>query len=143
MNTEEKYYLNLAGEYAVCSELAKRNITANLTLGNKKAIDIIVLKDNSKAVTVEVKTTNKNKIVTGFFQKYTSPESPHPDFWIFVLIDKLLNSRFFILTHKELAEVQMKVNKMNKWEYVKGVDNIPLKAFEVFEDKWVGIIDFE
>jgi hypothetical protein len=140
MNTEEKYFLNVAGEYPVCSELAKRNITANLTLGNKKAIDIIVINQENKAVTIEVKTSNKNKIVTGFFQKYTSPEMPHPDFWIFVLIDKLLNSRFFILTHVELAELQMKINKMNKWEHLKGVDNLPLKSFEDFENKWDKII---
>lgn len=37
--TEEKYFLNIAGEFAVCSELAKRNIQANLTFGNKKAVD--------------------------------------------------------------------------------------------------------
>ncbi len=72
---EEKYFLNIAGEYAVCSELAKRNIQANLTLGNKKAIDIIVLKEESKAITIEVKTTNKNRIVTNFFSKIHSARS--------------------------------------------------------------------
>ena len=87
-NQEEKYNLNLAGEYAVSSELAKRNIQFNLTLGNKKAVDIIVLKEENKAITIEVKTTNKNRIVTGFFQKYKTPDVAHPDIWIFVIIDK-------------------------------------------------------
>ena len=47
-NQVEKYFLNLAGEFAVCSELAKRNIQANLTLGNKKSVDLIILKEENK-----------------------------------------------------------------------------------------------
>ncbi len=136
-NQEEKYNLNLAGEYAVCSELAKRNIQFNLTLGNKKAVDIIVLKEENKAITIEIKTTNKNRIVTGFFQKYKTPDVPHPDIWIFVIIDKLLVSRFFILTHKEVAKIQMKRNNMNKWQEIKnGVDNLVLSDIIDFENKW-------
>jgi hypothetical protein len=34
--TEEKYFLNITGEFALCSELAKRKTIANLTLGNKR-----------------------------------------------------------------------------------------------------------
>ena len=137
MNTEEKHFLNLAGEYAVCSELAKRSIQANLTLGNKKAVDIIVLLNENKAKTIEVKTTNKNRIVTGFFQKYKTPETPHPDIWIMVIIDKLLSTRFFILTHEEVAMTQMKVNKLDNWAENKGgVDNIPIKDLLEFENKW-------
>jgi len=136
-NQEEKYNLNLAGEYAVSSELAKRNIQFNLTLGNKKAVDIIVLKEENKAITIEIKTTNKNRIVTGFFQKYKTPDVPHPDIWIFVIIDKLLVSRFFILTHKEVAKIQMKRNNMNKWQEIKnGVDNLVLSDIIDFENKW-------
>jgi hypothetical protein len=134
---EEKYFLNIAGEYAVCSELAKRNIQANLTLGNKKAIDIIVLKEESKAITIEVKTTNKNRIVTNFFQKYIAPEVPHPDIWVIVIIDKAYQNRFFVLTHYELAQAQMKSNKVDEWKENKGgVDNIPLSTIVEFENKW-------
>ena len=48
MNQEERYFLNIAGEFAVCSELAKRNIQANLTLGSKKSVDLIILKEENK-----------------------------------------------------------------------------------------------
>ena len=133
---EEKYFINLAGEYAVCSELAKRNIQANLTLGNKKAVDIIILKNDNTALTVEVKTTNKNKFVTGFFQKYFSEELPHPNIWVLVQLHENNKTRFFILTHDDVADVQMRVNKMSKWEHVNGVDNIPLKEILEFENKW-------
>ena len=135
--TEEKYFLNIAGEFAVCSELAKRKILANLTLGNKKAVDIIVFKENNEAITIEVKTTNKNRIVTSFLQKYKTPDFPHPNIWVMVVIDKNLQNRFFILTHNEVAYIQMKVNKVDVWKENKGgVDNIPLSAILEFENRW-------
>ena len=69
--TDEKHYLNLAGEYGICSELAKRGIMANLIFGHHKAADVLVVNTNSKkAVIVEVKTTRSNRVVTSFFQKY-------------------------------------------------------------------------
>jgi hypothetical protein len=39
----EKYYLNLAGEYRVCSELLKWNIFATVTFGNMKGADVIAV----------------------------------------------------------------------------------------------------
>ena len=41
-STEEKHFLNLAGEYGVCSELAKRGIHSSLTYGKQKAANIII-----------------------------------------------------------------------------------------------------
>lgn len=139
---EEKYYLNLVGEYAVCSELAKRKIQANLTLGNKKSIDIIILTDKNKAVTIEVKTSNKNRFVTGFFQKYKTQETPHPDFWVLVAIDKTFNTRFFILSHEELAKIQMVRNKITSWAENKGgVDNVLVEHVIDFENSWNKLIN--
>ena len=98
---DEKYSLNMAGEYGVCAELHKREITANITLGNKKAVDIVIISDN-KVWTIEVKTTNRNKFVTGFFQKFPTPDTmPCPDFWVLVHIcPKTFLTGFFVLTHK-------------------------------------------
>jgi len=141
-NNTEKYFLGLAGEYAVCSELAKRNIQANLTLGNKKSIDIILVDENNTATTIEVKTTNKNRFVTGFFQKYKTQETPHPDFWILVTIDKTFNTRFFILSHEELAKIQMIRNKITSWAENKGgVDNVLVEHVIDFENSWNKLIE--
>ncbi len=140
-NNTEKYLLGLAGEYAVCSELAKRKIQANLTLGNKKSIDIIIVDENNTATTIEVKTTNKKRFVTGFFQKYKSPETPHPDFWIFVMIDNAFSNRFFILKHEELAKIQMARNNMTSWAENKGgVDNVLVEHVIDFENSWEKLI---
>jgi hypothetical protein len=141
-NNTEKYFLGLAGEYAVCSELAKRNIQANLTLGNNKSIDIILVDENNTDTTIEVKTSNKNRFVTGFFQKYKTQETPHPDFWILVTIDKTFHTRFFILSHEELAKIQMVRNKITSWAENKGgVDNVLVEHVIDFENSWDKLIE--
>ena len=38
----EKQRLGMAGEYSVCAELLKRGHNASITMGNAKAIDIVV-----------------------------------------------------------------------------------------------------
>jgi len=51
----EKYNTNLAAEYYVLSALHRLGAEANLTLGNKKSVDIVVVRDAGDAATVDVK----------------------------------------------------------------------------------------
>ena len=133
----DKHFLNLTGEYGVCSELAKRGITANLTLGNFKAVDVLFADlANKKIWTIEVKTTSSNRVVTGFFQKYHSKEVFGPNFWIIVKVEKNLISRYFILTHVEMGDIQAQRNGMKSWGKVNGVDNILLNHINLYENKW-------
>ncbi len=123
----QKHFLGLAGEYAVCAELAKNEINASLTLGNHKAVDIIATNpNNNKACFIQVKASYSKRIVTGFFQKYKTEETPHPDFWIIVHFDKNNFTDFHVLTHQEMAKVQMERNGMTEWREVNGVDNVLL-----------------
>lgn len=50
-----KYNTNLAAEYYVLSTLYRLGVDAFLTLGNKKSVDIIVIKAEQEIVTVDVK----------------------------------------------------------------------------------------
>lgn len=50
-----RYDTNLAAEYYVLSCLHRIGLTANLTLGNKKGVDVVVVREAGDAVTVEVK----------------------------------------------------------------------------------------
>jgi hypothetical protein len=61
-----RYDTNLAAEFYVLSCLHRMGLTANLTLGNKKGVDIVVIRDAGDAVTVEVK---------GVAKKYDWPAS--------------------------------------------------------------------
>ena len=49
------YNTNLAAEFFVLSLLHRLGLTANLTLGNKKSVDIAVVLDRGRAVTIDVK----------------------------------------------------------------------------------------
>ena len=139
---EEKHFLNLAGEFGVCAELFKRNIHANLTYGNHKATDIIVI-TNKQSFSIEVKTSMTNRIVTSFFQKFHTPEISHPDFWVIVHINaNNLQSEFYVLTHNEMAKEQMKRNGMTEWHKITGgVDNVLLSQLESYKNKWETIFN--
>ena len=49
------YNTNLAAEFWVLSALYRLGIDAQLTLGNKKSVDIIILRKSLKMFTVDVK----------------------------------------------------------------------------------------
>ena len=76
-----RYHTNLAAEFYVLSCLHRIGLDANLTLGNRKGVDIVVLRDDGVAVTVEVK---------GLAGKYEWPagnlDSQHPEHHFVVLV---------------------------------------------------------
>ena len=49
------YNTNLAAEFYVLSVLYRLGVEANLTLGNKKSVDIVIVRDASDAITIDVK----------------------------------------------------------------------------------------
>jgi len=53
--SQEKYNTNLAAEFYVLSTLHRLGANATLTLGNKKSVDITVIKGAGKAITIDVK----------------------------------------------------------------------------------------
>ena len=137
MTQIEKYRLSLVGEYAVCSELSKMGLDVSITLGNAKAVDVILFLPDNSFRRIEVKTTRSSKFFTGFFQKYYDKTSNnHPDYWVLVYIDKNGQSHFYVLTHEELGEIQMKRNGMTEWEKHDGCDNVLLRDIKHCEDRW-------
>ncbi len=54
-----KYNTNLASEFFVLSMLHRRGFDAALTLGNKKAVDIFIYKENGKSISLDVKGVAK------------------------------------------------------------------------------------
>ena len=133
----DKQQLGMAGEYSVCAELLKRGYNASITMGNAKAVDIVVFLQDQTYRRREVKTSRNKRFVTGFFQKYyDKTQTYHPDFWVLVYIDDENNSHFYVLTHEEMGDVQMKRNEMDTWEQINGCDNVLLRDIESFIDKW-------
>jgi len=62
MPQEDKAFLNLAGEFAVASELNRRRVLASVTYGASKCADVFALSpDMTRVVRIEVKATNPKK----------------------------------------------------------------------------------
>src|SRR5712692_3635123 len=51
----EKSILGIAGEFAVAAELCRRNVYAQLTLGNQKRVDLLTLSRSGIFLKIEVK----------------------------------------------------------------------------------------
>ncbi|MEI8373105.1 MAG: hypothetical protein WCJ35_09775 [Planctomycetota bacterium] len=149
----DKYFLNLAGEYRVCSEVLKRGVFATITYGNMKGADILVVGKNRKAAVIEVKASNSCRFVTGFYQKYKTPDQDYPNFWVLYSVCEQNGEfieRFFVLTHAEMAKAQAQRNHPKKTldyaERVKraarGVDNVILKDVDRYESRWDRILQY-
>ncbi|MBR3493705.1 MAG: hypothetical protein IKH44_15565 [Bacteroidales bacterium] len=137
MTTIDKYHLSLAGEYAVCSELCKRGFDVSITLGNAKATDIIVFFPDNSCRRIEVKTSQNGRFVTNFFQKYYDKTlNNHPDYWVLVYIDEDGQFHYYVLTHEELGEIQMKRNGMSTWGKHVGCDNVLVRDVAHCENQW-------
>jgi hypothetical protein len=93
-----KYNTNLAAEFYVLSMLHRLGADAALTLGNKKAVDIIVVNENRTVTTIDVKGLEKSYdwpadnihllqdtqhfyVLVSFEGRITDPLSP-PSVWI-------------------------------------------------------------
>ncbi|HEX4797642.1 MAG TPA: hypothetical protein VH370_27860 [Humisphaera sp.] len=161
------YLLNLAGEYRVCSELNKRGVFATVTYGTRKGVDVYAISDRkTRALKIEVKTSQKKNFVTslsqkcdddpnsdGFWERRAADEQA-PDFWVLFQIRPIANSsfaeRFFVLTHKEICNAQCTRNSAYGQKYLSnhgkmpdfstGVDNVVIADIERYEDQWDKIV---
>ena len=133
------YDTNLAAEYHVLSCLHRRGLTANLTLGNKKGIDIVVVREVGDAVTVEVKGVAKkydwpaNNLVTqrpdrhfvalvSFEGRIEEPEMPPPRVWIVPFSDAERFKRIYQgRTNVSRAAVLAEGSRFeNAWHLIEG-----------------------
>lgn len=132
----------MAGEYAVCSELQKMGINCSLTYGNQKATDVVVLnEDTRRFYRIEVKTSREKRFVTNFFQR-NYDDRVHPDYWVIVYIDDDNLYHFYVMSHKEMGDVQMMRNKMKEWHKVpQGCDTVEIRHIEMYENKWDKILE--
>jgi hypothetical protein len=72
--SEKGYNTNLASEFFVLSSLHRLGMSATLTLGNKKAVDIAVILDGDRVITIDVKgLATKSDWLLGDGPLHTSP----------------------------------------------------------------------
>lgn len=133
------YDTNLAAEFYILSCLHRRGLTANLTLGNKKGVDIVVVRKAGDAVTVEVKgvagkydwpadnlvTQNPTRhfvALVCFEGKISDPAMPPPRVWVFPFSVIERYKRFYKgRTNVSRAAVVKEGNIfLNSWHLIEG-----------------------
>jgi hypothetical protein len=91
MSQDDKMFLNLAGEFAVASELNRRRVLASVTYGASKSADIFATnRDMTQIVRIEVKTTEKGKWPIGGKATKLTPQSADV-LWVLVLLPSPLS----------------------------------------------------
>lgn len=116
---------------------------STLTIGNLKGADIHIVTERRKVIVVEVKTTASKRFVTGFFQKYRTKQTPHPDFWVLCRLSDPVDE-FYVLSHAQLSKIQAKRNGFAptfNWDEVyqkcaKGVDNVIVDNVVKYLARW-------
>ena len=98
------YNTNLASEFYVLSMLYRQGLDANLTLGNKKSVDIAVVIGPGHAVTVDVKAVaGKMDWLMG-----SAPDEPKPNHYVVLVSydgrfsDAQHAPRCWVLRHDEV-----------------------------------------
>ncbi|NME01809.1 hypothetical protein [Aeromonas sp. DNRA1] len=147
----DKEAIGLAGEYAVASELCRRGVYCQLTLGNRKKTDLLVDADNGLfRVSVKSKQKQSWPSVKGIsqpgdllvFVDYQEKEfSTPPDFYVLDVPSwkKLLKRK-----QKKLNDPRAKIDKENTmyWPGEEGGKNartgctISVSDIAEFKDAW-------
>jgi hypothetical protein len=135
---------NLASEFYVLSMLYRLGVDAYLTLGNKKSVDIVVVKKDGKQVTVDVKglrdkscfivnnmpvsKENHYIIFISFLNKMADPKSLPEVYVVPVenlrLPESALDGEALIKTKSNISDVTLSRLRclgekyLDKWEYV-------------------------
>jgi hypothetical protein len=152
--------LNLAGEYAVASELCRRDLYAQLTLGNRKRTDILILNQKSnKFLRIEVKAKQAQKwgnqrgifgkgVVMVFVDFSGKKDNERPDFYLLTVQewkDYLLHKY-----DEEIVKGEVEITDENVPRFLKNISkktgkpqegvSIKPEDIENHKEKWEKIV---
>jgi hypothetical protein len=149
---KDRIFLNMAGEFAVASELNRRHVLASVTYGASKAADIFALSERmQRVVRIEVKTTDKKQWPLG---KHIITSSQPPDvFWVLVYLPPPNQPpKFFVFSAQEIHEIWRKNTSEferryedkhgHKYDQSLGVPNVKFDDLVLpYEGQWDKIKD--
>jgi hypothetical protein len=163
MSKIQQSTLSLAAEYAVASELCRKGIYAQLTLGNQKRTDILVLSERGKLARIEVKAkqgtmwpnckgTSGNGAFLIFVDYYQKSEHEAPDFYVLTAGD------WGLVLKKRVKEIRQKdpkkkitITSSNIAAFVdqinrngKPYQGMSIRPSDViaYRDKWASVDEF-
>ena len=160
MSKLDKYAVSLSGEYAVASELCRRGVYANLTLGNLKRTDLLAFIDEGTVARIEVKSKQGRDWVSVkgisegnnflvFVDYYNRSESERPDFYVLTPRDwrKCMLRKNRERTKKRLT--RLRISDTNSPIFPEEIQRngkpregmtVPLSYVEKERDQWEKII---
>lgn len=114
------YNTNLASEFYVLSMLYRLGFDANLTLGNKKSVDIAVVLGPGRAITIDVKA------VAGKMDwlMSRSPDQPKPNHYVVLVSydgrfgDAQQAPRCWVLRHREVLPLVKTASGKGRMRYL-------------------------
>ncbi len=149
--------LGLAAEFAVASELCRRNLYAQLTLGHQKRTDILVFSEDGELTRIEVKSKQGREwpncrgifgsnIFLVFVDYHVKDLTSRPDFYILSVNDwrRVLNKRVEEITRKnpkkkitiDLENVSVFLDEINR--YGKPYRGMSIRPSDLirYKEKW-------
>lgn len=116
---------HLAGEYFVAAELYRRGFSVGMTIGNAKAIDLFVNKDN-KTLIIQVKAIKNKKSVGWPMMK----DKVFDDIlYIFVNLNDQEKPDYYIATGREAKE------KVKQYK-TRGIIDLSTLKNDEFHNRW-------
>ena len=163
MGQERKSFLNLAGEFAVASELNRRGVHAAVTYGTSKRADIFAMADSrDRVVRIEVKCSGQRKWLIGTRGASPPTQESSRVRWVLVHVPPPPQGvpssddergraapRFFVLTPRQLSKILRQGAQEYGAKYFarhgrrftgRGVPNVSLAAVEQYEGAWESIL---
>lgn len=164
----EKIFLNLAGEFAVASELNRRKILASITYGASKSADIFAMNEKmDRFIRIEVKATDKKQWPVGhrILRKEAVSENI---FWVFAKFPEPFDRadmktapsdrkrgvgavRFYVLSSQEVHKIASEKTGEYTQRYLikhkkpfpegRGVPNVREKDIACYEAAWHKVRD--
>jgi hypothetical protein len=142
--TMEKHYkIQWVGQFAVASELIRRDYLTSIPLGNKPVQDLSCESPRGTSFLVHVKSLGSKTYFP--LQTHLVKEEIKNLFFIFVHIPKRYDNplEYYVLSHKKLLNVwkeereEMKKKEKKKGKsYVKWSEAISFRTVSEFKDKW-------
>jgi hypothetical protein len=128
---------NLASEFHVLSVLHRIGADATLTLANKKSVDIVVVRTQGQAITLDVKGTSGT---TGWFVNNVAGKHGH--FIVFVcylgrIKDPSVAPEVYIVPSLDVGKLQRSYSGGKKVVHL----GVMRKHKSEYQDNWKAIVD--
>lgn len=130
------YNTNLASEFHVIALLHRLGLEANLTLGNKKSVDIVVVREAGDTVTIDVKAVAGK---TDWLVGNALSKEPKGNRFVVLLT---YNAKFtdvstvpqaWVIPHADFLELVKSSNTASKMQYVSRSAVLKLSQYQ---DAW-------